>query len=259
MKEGLESMEKQDVKSDARSASEVVFDHMMDSITQGEWKLGEKIPSENKLSQKYNVSRVTVRAAIQRMVSMGLLESRQGEGTYLTKPSLESRIDNLIPALALSQTDRLNVFEFRRTIETGAAALAAQRADAETIAELFKLSSQMKGCECQEETVELDLAFHRKIAEATGNPMFVMVFDVMKDSYRALFEHNVSMVGSSGASFHYMLANAIEAREPELARVIMLKHINNALTGAEGIKFMTAGVDNEDKNIEGIMKGEQRI
>ena len=73
---------KKDVSGDAFRANvtDIVFELMRDSILDGTWKVGEKIPSENKLTAVYGVSRVTVRAAIARLSSLGMLESRQGGG-----------------------------------------------------------------------------------------------------------------------------------------------------------------------------------
>lgn len=208
------------------NVSDIVYEHMLQAISDGTWTPGEKIPSENKLAQMYGVSRVTVRAAIQRLTSINLLESRQGGGTFVCNPSTDQRMDSMRPLFTLSRMDRRNVFEFRKTIETGEAVLAAERITPEMLQRMRKVSEQMEKGGSQEDVTEYDLEFHRLIAEATGNPIFVKVFDLLRSTYRALLEENVAIMGATGARYHHMITYALEARDAELAQTLMRKHLD---------------------------------
>ena len=77
--------------------SDAVYNQMMDMITRGQWKSGERIPSEPELSQLFGVSRVTVREAVQKLVSLSLVECRQGEGTYVCDTKSSTFLSAFIP------------------------------------------------------------------------------------------------------------------------------------------------------------------
>ncbi len=217
--------------SSRRSVSEVVFEKLKFAILDGMWPPGSKIPSENMLAKQFGVSRVSVRTAVQRLSSLGVLESRQGGGTFVCTPGAEHCVDQMLPYFALSKTDRINVFEFRRTIETGAVALAAKRAQADIIQQMRQESKQMEDAKNTDDMAECDLRFHALIAKATGNPIFVRIFDILSNTYRTLMKGNVEVVGTSGVSYHYMITYALEARDAELARILMERHLNQTMIG----------------------------
>ena len=62
---------------------DIVYKQLLDNIKAGVWKSGDKLPTENELSKELNVSRVTIRAALQRLRSIGLVESKHGKGTFV--------------------------------------------------------------------------------------------------------------------------------------------------------------------------------
>lgn len=210
-------------------ASDIVFEEILQTISKGIWKPGDKIPSENKLAQQYGVSRVTVRAAIQRLISINLVESKQGGGTYVCDLTTDQRLEAMRPLFPLSRVDRRNVFEFRRTIEAGEVGLAAARVTPEIIEKMRVASERMEHGKTEEEITEYDLEFHRLIAEATGNPIFIKVFDMMCSTYRSLLEGNVSIMGAAGVKYHHMITDALEERDEELARALMRKHLDFAM------------------------------
>lgn len=213
------------------SVSNAVFESLKSAILGGAWPPGSKIPSENMLAKQFGVSRVSVRAAVQRLSSLGILESRQGGGTFVCTPGAEHCVDQMLPYFALSKTDRVNVFEFRRTIETGAVVLAAERAEGDIIQEMRQVSKQMEEAKSTDEMAEYDLKFHALVAKSTGNPIFVRIFDILSNTYRTLMKGNVEIVGTSGVSYHYMITYALEARDGELARMLMERHLDQTMIG----------------------------
>lgn len=211
------------------TVSELIFEDLKERIVAGEWAPGERIPSENKLCQMTGASRVSVRAAIQKLSSLGLVESKQGGGTFVCELSGEQHLNSVIPYFALSQPDRVSMFEFRRIVEVEGAALAAQRADAGQIAAMYEATRKMAEATVSEEITTYDLEFHYLIMQASRNSILVKVFEVLRDTYFALLRENVTRLGAVGASYHQMITAAIESRDAELARLLMEKHINNTL------------------------------
>ena len=211
-----------------QSVSDMVFERLKRSIVAGEWQPGEKIPSEDRLCKEMDVSRVSIRAAISRLSAIGLLESRQGGGTYVCILSGAEHIGSIIPYIALDRPDRISMFEFRKIVEVESAGLAAMRADVETVNELWDLSMRMRESSDPEQTATFDAEFHYMIAKATRNPIIIRVFEVLQDTYYALIKQNVDLIGVYGARYHELICGAIESRDSALARKYMEEHLTTS-------------------------------
>ena len=209
--------------------SEAIFTELKERIIAGEWKPGEKIPSENQLCQATGASRITVRSAIQRLSSLGLVESKRGRGTFICELSGEQHLNSVIPYFALTQPDRTSMFEFRRIIETEGAALAALRADPDQIAAMMEATRKMAAATTTEEITKYDLEFHYLIMQGSRNSILVKVFEVLRETYFSLLHENVTLMGSTGAAYHQMIAIAIESHDADLARLLMQKHLSNTV------------------------------
>jgi len=114
-----------------------VFAQIRDQIMDHTWPPGAKIPSEKALAETLGVSRVSIREALHMLASLGLLESRQGEGTYVREYTGTIFLNTLLPSIALDKLDILHVLEYRKIVEKGIVSLVVKRAgNAEIIAEL---------------------------------------------------------------------------------------------------------------------------
>ena len=97
-------------------AGDRVFQYLSDQISKGTWKPGDRIPSEKELCSIIGVSRISVRAGINRLAALGILESKRGCGTFVcttTQPSLGS----VGTILSIYDSDRISMFEFRKMLE----------------------------------------------------------------------------------------------------------------------------------------------
>lgn len=143
-------------------------------IISGRWGVGDRIPNETVLTELLSVSRGTVREAVRVLVSQGLLDTRQGSGTYV-----RSTVD---PAGALDRVKRAGLrdqWEARAALDVEAARLAAIRhtpADLERMTRLLKARGTVtdNGFEA---FGQRDIAFHKSIVEASGNPAIVGLYD----------------------------------------------------------------------------------
>ena len=147
--------------------SDQVFDQLKELIFRGEMKPGQKIMPERELSEALNVSRTSVRDAISKLVVMGLLEQRQGQGTFVR--SMDS-IQNNPLAVAIDAQDATleDLLEVRMGLECNAASLAAQRAVDSDIQFLERSIADMhKEVASGELGTEADVSFHMAIAYAT--------------------------------------------------------------------------------------------
>ena len=96
---------------------DAVFDELMRHIASGEWKIGEKIPSENELSAHLGVSRNSLRQALNRFNALGIIESRHGDGSYVRAVDLTFYLKNIFPLIILSKYDALNVYQLQKAIQ----------------------------------------------------------------------------------------------------------------------------------------------
>src|SRR5215204_1838461 len=134
-------------------------------------RLCDRLPTEQRLAETHGVSRTVVREAVHQLQSRGLLRSRQGSGVYVTTPpAAPLKLDlNLIASI----DDVMQLRDVRRALEAETAALAAERATRLQVAALRRaLKAIDRSAAEARDGVEEDLAFHRLLAQAAGNPHF---------------------------------------------------------------------------------------
>lgn len=196
-----------------------VYKKMKEKILSGEWEPGEKIPSENKLSKKFGVSRNTIRNAIQKLKGLNVIETKQGQGTFLSENLNSSIVSSIIPDMIFSDDEMLDVLEFRSVIEKENARLAAVRADEEDIKEIKKALDQM--IEHQDDYKEYslwDYKFHLNIAKASKNKILYQTMLRLKDIlFHHLEEMNKEGDFKKSIEGHKKLYAAIKNKDPELA------------------------------------------
>ena len=209
-----------------------VFLQLRDQILRRTWPPGSKLPSEKELCQTMGVSRVSIREGIQHLVSMGILETRHGEGTFVRElEGGQVHFSALIPLLVLDDIDILQVLEYRRIVEKGAAALAAERATDQDLAEMEAVYGQM--VRSQDNVAEFsraDLEFHLVLAKATGNPVIIKVNNVLRSILEISMENIVSTLKMvDGLHYHRLIIDAITARDAQAAESIMQEHVDKTI------------------------------
>jgi GntR family transcriptional repressor for pyruvate dehydrogenase complex len=159
--------------------SDTIAHELERRILDGALKPGDRLQPERELAAELGVSRPSLREAIQKLVSKGLLHSRQGGGTYVTDRLDAGFIDPWQEMLRQHPNIQGDLLEFRGMLECEAAALAARRAtdaDLQRIGEAYArveaLFAEGTSAEVLEQQVKADLAFHQAIAEAAHNVMF---------------------------------------------------------------------------------------
>jgi GntR family transcriptional regulator, transcriptional repressor for pyruvate dehydrogenase complex len=208
--------------------SEQVFEQLKQQLIAGEWKSGDKIPSENELAVAFGVSRVTVRQALQKMTVLGLIETRLGEGSFVKEIKPGVYMNTLIPMAYLGEQSLLEVLEFRQAIEVKTAELAAKRATDEDIEGLEKIFDRMKKYKDDARRFsEADLDFHLKLAEMTDNSLIIETHNIIKDILSVAMQHIVEKLGNTkGLYYHEMLLEATKERDYKKCGDIMAHHVD---------------------------------
>jgi len=215
--------------------SDQVFDQIRELIFRGTLKPGDKLMTERELALAMNVSRTTIRDAIQRLVTMGMIVQKQGQGTFvkLVDTALENPLAKAMEAQNASLDDLLEV---RMGLECNAAALAAKRADETDIMAMSQSIDEMQTeIESGRLGTEADTAFHMAIAYAAKNPLHILI---MRNFYDYLFlgiGENLACLYEDPKNIqeilrqHHAILAAIKARDPHRAYTVMNEHINFVL------------------------------
>ena len=207
-----------------------VFDQLKDQVLKGTWLPGNKIPSENELAALLGVSRVSIREGLQKLATLGLLDTRHGEGTYVRELSGDIYLNTLFPLLALdNKMNILQVLEYRMVMDTGCVAIAVERATEEDLLEMEALYAIM---EASGESGDLgkfaqaDLDFHLAISKVTKNPIFIKVNTIIKDVLSVSMEGIVRALGKhDGLFYHRRIIDAIRKRDKKEAKRLMEEHV----------------------------------
>lgn len=218
--------------------SDIVFKAIEEKIFSGEWKSGTKITSEPQLAKELNVSRISVREAIEKMVALNILIKRQGEGTFVSDLSTSTYLNNLIPMLTLDKYDYMEILELRLVMDVESARLCAERCSEEIIKELEEAYSEMLQYEGDmNKFTEKDLKFHIKIAEGTQNSLIIKINEMLRDilnyHQRGLY-HTLGPVG--GIKEHKFILDAIKNRDTELAGIFVKRHIERTMKELKNIQ-----------------------
>ncbi|GAA0971215.1 FadR/GntR family transcriptional regulator [Acrocarpospora macrocephala] len=213
-----------------------VIDQLKEQITSGSWQLHGKIPTETVLAEQLGVGRNTVREAVRALTHAGLLDCRQGDGTYVRATS------ELSGAMArrLRTAEQLEILEVRRALEVEAARLAAtRRTDADIVAMETALARREQAWSGGDPTifVEADLAFHVAVVQATHNRVLI---DLYADFSAALRASIAAAGGTLEQNYipHDGIVRAIaagDAAAAEHAGHACMEHILIALTDAQDL------------------------
>ncbi|WP_130481687.1 FadR/GntR family transcriptional regulator [Sphaerotilus mobilis] len=193
-------------------------------IVSGELAPGDKLPAEATLCAAYEVSRPVLREAIRVLSAKGLVVSRQRTGVVVRAQSEWHLLDPDVlywfieaqPATTFVET----LFTVRRIIEPAAAALAARSASDAEIARIAEAYAGMEAATTPEELLEPDVAFHRRIAEASGNPLLAYIGTMLSHALRESIKLSSKMPDTHALSLprHKAILTALQVRDPLAAR-----------------------------------------
>lgn len=211
-----------------------IYQLLLAQISAGDFKPDERLPGENDLAARFQVSRPVVREALKRLRTDGLIYSRQGAGSFVRVAVEESQpVLGYAPVETIADIQRC--YEFRLTIEPDHAYHAALRwndAALDRIAAALSLMDDATRAHRHRE--DADYAFHTAIAEATNNHYYMSSMQALKDHISVGMKfHGVSLMGpSSGLTGvydeHRGIFDAIRQRDGETARLRMRKHLEGS-------------------------------
>jgi GntR family transcriptional repressor for pyruvate dehydrogenase complex len=218
-------------------------------IVAGEFAPGSKLPRERELAERLGLSRSSLREAVRGLALVGVLETRQGDGTYVT--SLDAGL--LLGAVSFvselsSGPSVLELYQVRRILEPAATALAAALIGEEELDELERCLERMAGAQGIEAFVAADEAFHAVIRDACGNAVLSSLLSVLSGgTLAARIWRGVHEEGSLDATLrlHRNIVSALRARDADLAAAADLVHLG------EGERWLSTILAVESWSISG--------
>jgi DNA-binding FadR family transcriptional regulator len=220
-------------KDGSGTLPERIYARVVEGILRGDFGVGGKLPTEGELATRFGVSRPTVREALSRLRSDGVIETRRGSGSHVVSPA-GTPAPSTPPITSLADVERY--YAFRSCVEAGAAAAAAEYRDAADLealrTSLDTLNEAMQG---GQPGIEQDLAFHFAIARAAHNPFFLSTIETTVAPVRQFMELANSVTDKKSPARvrtvqaeHQAIVDAIARRAPHDAAEAVRVHVLNA-------------------------------
>ena len=218
----------------APGLADTLATRLREDIREGKLKPGEQLPTEQQISLTYGVSRPTVREAIGRLKHDGLVVTRQGAGAFVADPGAAS-VFRLSVADFSDRQEMRNIVELLMAVEAAATQHAAERRSPEDLVAIRARLDAIQGAiDKGEPGVDEDIAFHRAIIEATGNPFFRDLSDFLDRRVRNFIRTaRLNSARHAGLpqtvqSEHARIFEAIERQDAQEAREAAESHVRNA-------------------------------
>jgi len=233
-----------------RIANQRIYQQIVDQISRmirdGSLKPGDRLPPERQLAEEFGVSRAAVREALSALGLMGLVEVRQGEGTFVRSVSEEGLVAPMALFLAMErdQAIGLELLEVRSALEGEAAYLAAQRREPEDLLEMEAAYDLMKKERpIGNEASDADWRFHHAVASAANNGLLLNIMRTLSEymqegirDYRQRLLERIPNMEQILLDEHQAILDAIRDRRPEDANDAMRAHIDRVKRTLYGVK-----------------------
>lgn len=218
------------------SLVDAAIEQLRDQIAAGTWPVDSRIPTEHELAEQLQVGRNTVREAVRVLCHTGMLQARQGEGTFV--------VSTTDPSALLRGTQRAgmrNVLEVRVALETDAARLAARRHTTEDLdrmrAALEAEQRTLRQGGDVEDAIDHDLRFHQALVESAHNPSLTELYRYFSSSVRS------AMVAASGdqemppaaPDTHLALIDAVAGGDPDVAETACRTMLDEPVHAVESL------------------------
>ncbi|NJN54092.1 MAG: FadR family transcriptional regulator [Anaerolineae bacterium] len=224
------------------SAVDDVIRMFQEALIRGDLQPGQRLPAEARLGQQLGVGRGTIREAIKMLGAMGVVESRQGDGTYICDSISPKVINPMLFAVITESRDVKHLYEFRRMVDVGYCVLAAEKATEEDIVHLETLVQEMEdyresGQRDVERLVEMDFNFHYALLDATQNPLMSKIGHMIMEMFRETIRRSVSTSGGVRwtISQHRRLIEALRTRDPIQVREAVILGLEGSQTRQDDV------------------------
>ena len=210
------------------NATNIVYHYICDRIRNKEWKIGERISTEQELCAALGVSRIAVRQAIEKLVMQSVLKKVQGSGTYVTE--CDPIVFMSVPVFDLTPQDLLDIYQFRVGFDSANVRFFIRNATEQDYFELEKTHHKMMACDRNDEKMfKYDFRFHSIIADGTHNTLISTINRLVSENLIKQQQQTFEILGSETAlHYHPMIFKSIMEKDIELSSLLIQRHIEEA-------------------------------
>ena len=208
------------------SAALQVVESVNGAIKEGKLKVGDRLPNEQELSALLGVGRSSLREGVRLLVANGVLEVRQGDGTYVTNKFAEKVFEYL--GFSATPKDFLLLLELRRVLECGCIYSICGKLTEEDCKELERLASGIDTSRSTEANIDQDITFHEKLFLLTENYLTYQMYRMMWHALSSLMHDMMQHpdVVADAHDSHMKIVNGLKANNPLAAVSAMGEHLD---------------------------------
>lgn len=213
---------------------EAIAERIAADIAAGRHPVGSLLPGERPLCETFKVGRPLLREAIRLLVARGLVETRHGQGTRVVADRSRPLRGAFAGVLSGGRADAGHLLELRLAVETAVAAAAARRRSAGDLIDLEALLAEAAACTGLEAAADLDVRFHARLAQASGNPLFILTLKPLAGLLEQDRPAGLAGIGAAVAlADHRAILTAVRHGRPVAAAAAMRRHLERV---AETVK-----------------------
>jgi GntR family transcriptional repressor for pyruvate dehydrogenase complex len=226
-------------RENRRNLSQLIAAELLEQIRSGKLVPGQRLPTQRDLMEEFGVGANAVREATQALVMMSVIDIRPGRGAVVIGMPADSAMSVDTVAALLEDQAIADLFEFRQLVEVEIAGRASERAESDDIDCIRDAHEKFRAELVLGNSVyRADIAFHRALARATQNVVYVNVLDALGDLLAIARQRTEGIAGTKDKALaeHEHILEAVVHRDPAKARVAMTDHLNTVLTAIDEIK-----------------------
>ncbi len=212
------------------SISKQIAEQIRDAIVSGQLEIGDRLPTEDELAQRYGVSRPSVREALKRLAAQNLVRARRGPtgGNFVVRPSFDELAESLSGAatllIGIGELGIEEIIEARRVLQHSCLELAVTNATESDIRQLETALARQQNPQISDEAFcQADVAFHRALVDATGNGMLRFVMYTVLDALIPVANMVVTVVRKRGdiLDLHARMLEQLQRRDTDALNATM--------------------------------------
>lgn len=214
--------------------SDEVLNQLKQNILTGKFKPNEKLPPEGQLCELFQVSRISIRTALHKLEAIGLIETINGEGTFVRGFDPGNLMLPLLRHVQITRQDILDLLAYREAVEVLGCRLAAENGNKEQTQALENIYYEMEKAAYAGDTdnfTQYDIAFHHQIADMSANPFIIRTLQIIDDFFQAHLQRmnqSISLIYSLDS--HRALTDAMKQHHPDKAASILSDSIQASIS-----------------------------
>lgn len=233
----MEPIQKQKVE-------DIIYERLLEKIRTGYWREGQKLPSEKELCDSLQVSRVSIRGAMQRLKAVGRIKIIQGKGSFVSVPGEDYQFIRGVRDVRLTRKEFLDIGQLRESVELSALISLASLDSHGDLSKLMEANEKMmEAARCGDEVAYgiNDCLFHLSIINAAGNELFIQIANIFQNQYYEYFREMTKLIFSQDEDSgqvrfsaeddndgHVQLYRCICEKKPQEARMRFLKLLSDS-------------------------------